>query len=91
VKLKIYHHHADGKWTYMVAAANIKEACRLMGCTANDIRNYGGWVRTSIYGYPVENEMIPVALSEPGRVWRKLISVTPQPWVYASSTTEAVS
>jgi hypothetical protein len=75
-KLHAYHSH-DGTYRCMVAARNRKEAAELLRTTQGSIRNYGG-------RYHDDGPDAKVALSEPGRVWKKKMTFgpRPEPWVY---------
>ena len=71
-----YLPNLDGTRGTIVAAANQKEALKLIGTTAYSFRNYGGH-RTS------DAQLVELAMSEPGVVWVRKIDFgpTPQPWL----------
>lgn len=66
----------DGKHVFMVATQSRREAFQLLGVTDWHMRRYGERHKSG--------SDFQVAMSEPGRVWRKLIDFChEQPWLYA--------
>jgi len=72
--MKVYHTH-NGIFRYMVAAKNQKEAARLLNTTVGGLRLCGG-----VYTKP---EVVAIALSEPGRVFKQDMRQGVYPWIYA--------
>ena len=69
-----YFPNADGTNSFMVAAKNQKEACRLMGGTVGDFKRYGGCKIAP------EISMAKLAMDSPGIVFTRPIGSFSVPW-----------
>jgi hypothetical protein len=61
------HPNADGVHSFAVAAANQKEACKLIGCSVGDYRRMGGRCPTD------RDNVVRRCMDNPGVVFRKVI------------------
>ena len=67
--MPVYTTH-DGQRRLMVACANKREACELLGCSEPDLTMYG----MALHAAPNWQAALEMARGKPGRVWRQLIA-----------------